>query len=179
MYFPILRIRMLLLCTQGLRSVYEGHRVVVSQLWWRCAGRARNLWEIFDLHWVSVSTALPAVSWALPGDCSRPWRNTGAPTKMNFNSCSVVRLNYKTRHCDIGVWEAKRIFRVNLKDGITQDASLWLWLLESWLRLASYLLASAVLSFLDSPLQVRVPVVLSCHPCFLSLSAPSPFFSCL
>lgn len=142
---------MLLLCTQGLWSLYEGHRVVVSQLWWRFAGKARNLWEIFGRHWVSVSTALPAVTRVLPGDCSKSWRNTGAPTKMNFNFCSVVRLNYQTKHCDIGVWEVKWIFRVNLKDMMTQYSSLWLWLLEPWLRLASYLLASAVLSFLDSP----------------------------
>lgn len=139
-------------------------------------GERRNLWEIFSLHWVSVSTALPAVTWVLPGDCSRSWHNTGAPTKMNFNFCSVVRLNYQTRHCDIGVWEVKWIFRVNLKDVMTQDASLWPWLLEPWLGLASYLLAPAVLSFLDSTFQVRVPVVLSCHPCFLYLPF---FFPCL
>lgn len=132
-------------------------------------GKSKNFWKIVGLHWVSVSPALPAVTWVLPGDCSRSCHNTGAPTKMNFNFCSVVRLNYQTRHCDIGVWEVKWIFRVTLKDMMTQDASLWLWLLEPWLRLASYLLASAVLSFLDSPLQVRVPVVLSCHPCFLAL----------
>lgn len=80
---------------------------------------------MFGLHWVSVSTALPAVTWILPGDCSRSWRNTRAPTEMNFNFCYVVRLNYQTRRYDIRVWEEKGMFRVGLKDMMAQDASVW------------------------------------------------------
>lgn len=81
---------------------------------------------MFGLHWVSVSTALPAVTWALPGDCSRSWHNTGAPTEMNFNFYFAVRLNYRTRRYDIRVWEETWTFRVDLKDTMAQDASLWL-----------------------------------------------------
>lgn len=124
---------------------------------------------MFGLYWVSVSTALPAVTWVLPGNCSRSWRNTGAPTKMNYNFCSVVKCNYQTRQCDAG-------------SGKRSECSEWTWR-TWWLRMPAcdrglravaltliLFPAPAVLSFLGSPPQVRVPVVLSCHPRF-SLSS--------
>ena len=80
---------------------------------------------MFSLYWVSLSTALPAVTWILPGDCSRPWCNMEAPTEMNFNFCFIVRLNYQTRQCDMGVCGSTVHGQSGLKDMMTQDAGVW------------------------------------------------------
>lgn len=125
---------------------------------------------MFSLYWVSVSTALPAVTWILPGDCSRPWRNTEAPTEMNFNFCFRVRLNYQTRQCDMGVCESQCMLRVGLKDMTTQDAGVWPVTSRPGSDLHLIYLHRLSCPYLISPLRVRVPFVLSRRPCLLSLS---------
>ena len=126
---------------------------------------------MFSLYWVSVSTALPAVTWILPGDCSRPWRNTEAPTEMNFNFCFIVRLNYQTRQCDMGVCEST----VHAQSGFEghDDSGCWC-VTRDCSRPGSDLhliyLQRLSCPSLISPLRVRVPFVLSRHPCLLSLS---------
>ena len=133
---------------------------------------------MFSLDWVSVSTALPAVTWILPGDCSRPWRNMEAPAEMNFNFCLIVRLNYQTRQCDMGVCGST----VHVQSGFEGHDDSGFWCVTGDCSspgsdLQLIYLHQLPCPSLISPLQVRVLLSWAViHACRLSLSLFFFFF---